>query len=232
MLLEQGDRIYGIAIGAVVVILSLIGCMMWEMPKPVSASVAPVAKAAPGVDIAAALARDSDPQDAPKEKIGEKIAKRIDQKIGEKIAKRIDQKIAAKPISTGALTASDRSSTRPDVRPDNAAIQRLPVGFAVGSAKPIRAKVERLVDIARQFGTCAGRIVLIGHADSTGDPRENVTLSKQRATAVRAMLEPYLPEKARVEVRGVGSAQPALPRKTARARRVNRRVTISCEAES
>ena len=71
---------------------------------------------------------------------------------------------------------------------------------------------------------------LIGHADSSGSPRKNASLSGARARAVAGELESLGIPAAQITVRGEGSSRPiadnSTPEGRARNRRVEGRLTV------
>ena len=69
------------------------------------------------------------------------------------------------------------------------------------------------------------RIVLVGHTDSVGGLEGNLSLSRQRAEAVRArLIEAHGVDAARVSADGVGFLAPLAPNLTPEGREANRRV--------
>jgi OOP family OmpA-OmpF porin len=74
------------------------------------------------------------------------------------------------------------------------------------------------------------RITVCGHTDSVGGERYNAQLSLRRAEAVRRYVsEVGGIDAARIDVRGLGSAQPAAPNDTEEGRQKNRRITFVVE---
>lgn len=68
-------------------------------------------------------------------------------------------------------------------------------------------------------------IALVGHTDASGPLEGNITLSRQRAEAVRRVLtETYGIDPARIEAQGVGYLAPIANNLTEEGRRLNRRV--------
>jgi len=68
------------------------------------------------------------------------------------------------------------------------------------------------------------RLKLEGYTDSSGKPGDNLTLSKERAEAVKLYLVGRGVNPAQIETVGYGSANPIASNKTASGRRLNRRV--------
>lgn len=75
----------------------------------------------------------------------------------------------------------------------------------------------------------AGGVVrVVGHTDSTGDTAYNADLSRRRATAVRAALEPLVTvDGVTFEVEGRGESEPIDDNGTELGRRRNRRVAVT-----
>ncbi|MCG8420758.1 MAG: OmpA family protein [Proteobacteria bacterium] len=153
---------------------------------------------------------------------------------------------AAKPAATAEPAAAPDESepdlasppnqasaddTRPPPQTDQAFVaeRRFPASFAVGSARPVYIKRKKLSQLVKQLDACPGRIVVKGHADSTGDPRENLELSRERAAAVGDLLaDKYNLDVQRIDVRGLGDSEPANPNTNLAGRKANRRVTVRC----
>jgi outer membrane protein OmpA-like peptidoglycan-associated protein len=75
-------------------------------------------------------------------------------------------------------------------------------------------------------------VVLAGHTDDLGTPEINRTLSLRRAVRARAWLVERGIDPSRIEVRGLGSSQPALSGSNREARARNRRVEITVSERS
>ncbi len=76
------------------------------------------------------------------------------------------------------------------------------------------------------------RIFIEGHADGTGDPAYNRTLSLRRADEVRRFLIEHHIDPARMEVRAVGETVPLVEEVAPRALSLNRRVMVRIETLS
>jgi outer membrane protein OmpA-like peptidoglycan-associated protein len=91
-----------------------------------------------------------------------------------------------------------------------------------GSDWPILAAVA---DVLKQNGSL--RIDIVGHTDSTGDPKANQSLSERRAAAVKqALVATYGADANRITAKGWGAEQPIQDNKTPDGRAMNRRVEI------
>ena len=106
--------------------------------------------------------------------------------------------------------------------------------FATGSAqlKPGSTKIliNALVDIKAQPGWL---IVIAGHTDATGDPQNNLRLSRARAAAVHAWMQQMggIPDSC-FAVQGFGASQPITTNDTEAGRAANRRVDIRLVPEA
>jgi len=72
----------------------------------------------------------------------------------------------------------------------------------------------------------AGRVEVQGHTDNTGAPDDNLKLSEERATAVRAYLVEKGIEEQRLIAKGYGPDRPISTNRTERGREQNRRVAF------
>ena len=104
----------------------------------------------------------------------------------------------------------------------------VPLNFLVSSTRLDEASRQRLRDVVDILAEDAERRYhIVGHADVTGNPASNQTLSEERADAIYSMIvtmEPSLNE--RISYEGMGSSRPMRREMTAEAHRVNRRVEI------
>jgi outer membrane protein OmpA-like peptidoglycan-associated protein len=99
------------------------------------------------------------------------------------------------------------------------------IQFASGNAKIRKTSFPLLddaVSVLKQYPTL--RIRISGHTDSRGVRAKNLTLSENRANAVRDYLTTRGIESSRVETRGVGPEEPIADNKTSAGRAQNRRI--------
>jgi outer membrane protein OmpA-like peptidoglycan-associated protein len=75
------------------------------------------------------------------------------------------------------------------------------------------------------------RLTIEGHTDSIGDVDYNAALSERRAVSAERYLEALGIDAKRIEVRGLGEADPLLPNTSRANRAVNRRVEFSVVSE-
>lgn len=127
---------------------------------------------------------------------------------------------AAMQAAADAEAATTDLAPRPDATDAQAAqleaelndfVAANPVRFEVGSAV-LTADAEAVLDtLAERAIEFAGvQITVEGHTDSDGDPGRNLTLSQQRAEAVRAALIARGLDAAGITAEGFGSQQPVL----------------------
>jgi outer membrane protein OmpA-like peptidoglycan-associated protein len=76
------------------------------------------------------------------------------------------------------------------------------------------------------------QIMIVGHADSTGDGDDNLELSRERAESVAAILVRYGVPHGRLHLAGMGEQQPVATNRTPAGRRLNRRVEVLVSSET
>jgi OOP family OmpA-OmpF porin len=93
-------------------------------------------------------------------------------------------------------------------------------------------EIDELVAGVRQLhelgpkSTREFRIQIIGHTDTTGTENVNLALSRNRAEAIRSILEARLGPSAYLEVLGAGTTAPLRPELSEQDKELNRSVTI------
>lgn len=109
----------------------------------------------------------------------------------------------------------------------NATAEKNPILFEIGSAT-IDAGSARTVDaLAALMNRCAEATIEIGgHTDSQGSDEVNMTLSKQRAVAVRLALISRDVAPDRLSAEGFGETQPVADNDTKEGRARNRRIAF------
>ncbi|MEM9012331.1 MAG: OmpA family protein [Pseudomonadota bacterium] len=102
------------------------------------------------------------------------------------------------------------------------------VDFAAGSAQLAPGEASSIAALAALLAEePALRVALVGHTDATGPLPSNITISRERAAAVRQrLIEVHDVDPARVRAEGVGYLAPRTSNTTAEGRRVNRRVEV------
>jgi outer membrane protein OmpA-like peptidoglycan-associated protein len=103
------------------------------------------------------------------------------------------------------------------------------IEFASGSARFSGNAVGVLNDVANQLAISGNQIQINGHTDNVGNSNSNLTLSKQRAEAVKAFLVANAPSNfpsARIRTRGFGDTQPVVSNASRSGQAQNRRVDI------
>ena len=112
---------------------------------------------------------------------------------------------------------------------DNIIIRAVGLSFAPGSSKVntgnirLLKKLEQVFDILRNYD-----VVVEGHTDSFGGDSANLTLSFDRANAIREYFTVNMPNfpSARSGAKGYGETQPIANNETAAGRRKNRRIDL------
>lgn len=102
--------------------------------------------------------------------------------------------------------------------------------FAVDSATLSAKATSQLRAAAQQIDARAapGQVSVVGHTDSTAGDAYNLELSRRRAQAVRAALEPMITVSGvTLAASGRGESEPVADNGTAAGRQANRRVTIT-----
>jgi outer membrane protein OmpA-like peptidoglycan-associated protein len=99
------------------------------------------------------------------------------------------------------------------------------INFALGSAKITKSSyplLDEAVALLKQYASM--HLAIEGHTDNTGKPEKNMTLSQDRADAVRDYLVQKGVEAERFESKGYGETRPLNENKTAKDRAANRRI--------
>jgi outer membrane autotransporter protein len=131
---------------------------------------------------------------------------------------------AAAPVQT--VSASDYDSSRMQ-KPDDM-IRIAGDLFATDSAKLSNQMKDYLADKAHKLKNMEyDRIAIVGHTDHTGGYAHNMDLSRRRAESVRDYLVTQGIPKDKIQVKGVGPNEPAIPKpRTKQELAENRRVEI------
>lgn len=132
----------------------------------------------------------------------------------------------------GETPAADAPSAEPDERtplPAELAAGRwvLGVEFASGSAR-LQSGSERILDRAARvlLDNPSLRVEVAGHTDATGDPQQNLRLSRLRAEAVRQYLVDRGVPPQQMIAQGYGASRPLTRETSAAANARNRRVEL------
>jgi outer membrane protein OmpA-like peptidoglycan-associated protein len=125
------------------------------------------------------------------------------------------------------LSTEDDKEGEPDVKTCRATVNG--VYFSTGSAElltPSRAAIARIAAILQRHADW--QVTIEGHTDNVGGDDYNLTLSRNRAAAVRQELTTrYGIDPARVKSQGYGRKRPVDSNDTAEGRSHNRRVEIA-----
>jgi OmpA-OmpF porin, OOP family len=87
-------------------------------------------------------------------------------------------------------------------------------------------KIKEYREQAQDELRSAHKVIIIGYTDNVGDPDFNVTLSKQRAEAVRDYLVALGADAGKFQVDGAGANNPVADNNTDEGRAKNRRVEV------
>ena len=99
------------------------------------------------------------------------------------------------------------------------------IEFESGSAILAESGIQILDEMAVALNKVAGKQVkVIGHTDSSGNPAKNLTLSQERAAAVKNYLIGKNIPTDHLSVEGLGSNKPVADNTTAEGRKKNRRI--------
>ena len=112
----------------------------------------------------------------------------------------------------------------------DAALKHRIIEFESGSATLTASGQQILDEMAIALNKVGGKKVkVIGHTDSSGDADKNLTLSQQRAAAVKNYLIGKNIAAENLTVEGFGSNQPVADNLTAEGRRKNRRIEFEVQ---
>ena len=131
---------------------------------------------------------------------------------------------------SGDLAAADKTTfTEGDIK-EKVAEKSWNIEFESGSAK-LTSKAAKDLELLFNDLIVANnlKVEIHGHTDNAGDPAKNMTLSEQRAFAVKQWLEAKSPNnfpEGRVSVIAHGQTNPVVPNDTPEGKAKNRRVTI------
>jgi len=128
--------------------------------------------------------------------------------------------IAYQMAALERLTAEFRSTPRALAGAGNVFFETGQATITPG-AKPT---IDRLAEFLKQ--NPEQRVRIEGHADSTGNPQNNVALSERRADAVKQALVSRGVEASRIETHAGGETSPVATNDTAQGRQMNRRATV------
>ena len=106
----------------------------------------------------------------------------------------------------------------------------LKIEFASGSARLTEIANKQILEIAGALqgnSLISEKITITGHTDSIGSVDTNLTLSRQRALAVKKVLASLGVDESRLSARGRGESEPLADNQSVAGRARNRRVTLS-----
>ena len=131
---------------------------------------------------------------------------------------------------SGTLAAADKTTFTEGEITQKVAEKSWNIEFESGSAK-LTAKAAKDLELLFNDLVVANnlKVEIHGHTDNAGDPAKNMTLSEQRAFAVKQWLEAKSPNnfpEGRVSILAHGQTNPVVPNDTPEGKAKNRRVTI------
>lgn len=155
---------------------------------------------------------------------------RTDRLYGKTIAlQRAEKKPGQKAAPTQQLTAQSRIEVLPELVPTVGATATLNAVRFVQSRPELLPESQPTLDLLLGFlkQNSRTRIELAGHTDNQGDFDQNITLSRERADAVRAFLVQNGIAPRRIQTRGYGSTRPIAANSREETRQQNRRVEMT-----
>lgn len=135
------------------------------------------------------------------------------------------EELTTEAMATGTVTL-DLEAMRSAIE-SSGRIAIYDIHFATGSAVIEPQSAEALAVIASYLGESPGGFYIVGHTDDTGSLETNMSLSDQRAAAVKeALVQDHGVDGSRLETRGVGPLSPVSNNTGDDGRALNRRVEI------
>ena len=109
---------------------------------------------------------------------------------------------------------------------EGVAVQVNNLFFPVNEYELLPESENELVRIAQIIKTRGVRVEISGHTDSSGDPKKNQVLSRQRAESVRTFLIAQGCKADKLTAKGYGATQPIADNTTEEGKQQNRRVEL------
>jgi outer membrane protein OmpA-like peptidoglycan-associated protein len=88
-----------------------------------------------------------------------------------------------------------------------------------------QSEIDKLAKVLQKYPDTD--ILITGHADASGNPQKNMTLSQQRAQSVVTYLSGHSVDAARMKSDGKGDTEPVGDNATVEGKAMNRRVTVA-----
>ncbi len=98
--------------------------------------------------------------------------------------------------------------------------------FPVNEYELLPQSENELVRVAEIIKQKNLRVEISGHTDSSGDPKKNMVLSRQRAESVRSFLVKHGCDASLLEANGYGATRPIADNETVEGKQLNRRVEL------
>lgn len=102
-----------------------------------------------------------------------------------------------------------------------------PNQYKPAEVQALNVNSSLIAELVSRLNECPGRIVIVGHSDTTGEDQSNAILSKLRADNVLKVLSQHGLQKS-ASTEGAGSKFPLGDNSTSEGRNKNRRVAIQC----
>lgn len=131
-------------------------------------------------------------------------------------------------VRTTSVAASGKLSKRLASGACDGTVELPPIQFAPGR-NDLSTDVRKQLDaIPPALARCEdGRVRVVGHTDTTGSERDNLSLSRARAVAIRKRIVAGGVEPSRVEIVAAGDDRPISTNGTPAGRAMNRRAEVS-----
>lgn len=135
------------------------------------------------------------------------------------------EELTLEAMESGTVTL-DLEAMRSEID-DSGKIAIYDIHFATSSAVIEPESASALEVVSTYLSETSGGFYIVGHTDDTGSLETNMTLSEERAAAVkRALVEEHGVDATRLETRGVGPLAPVSTNTDDAGRALNRRVEI------
>jgi OmpA-OmpF porin, OOP family len=131
--------------------------------------------------------------------------------------------------SNEPVATPTRAEALPELLPTVGATATLNTIRFVQSRPELLPESQPMLDLLLEFlkNNARTRIELAGHTDNQGDFDQNITLSRERAEAVRTFLVKNGISAKRIQTRGYGSTRPIAGNNREETRQLNRRVELT-----
>jgi OmpA-OmpF porin, OOP family len=160
---------------------------------------------------------------------------KVDQILDTSYVKAIAQRSSPQQVAQAVKEQKPAFTSKPAAKKTVVSRKAWRINFASGKAQFTPSAQSQLNRLLKDLLVAGGTTVAIhGHTDSQGNPEANMSLSEQRAFAVKQWLEKKSPvnfPSGRVQVHAHGSMNPVAPNSSDQGRALNRRVEVVLSAE-